>query len=847
MRKAFVIAVVLVYALTMPGLRLAAETSAYEGKWACAFIDEGDGVKKSEYEGMKVSDLFTIEFNGDGSMSVYSFGQEIPGTWQESPGGITAGIDGEAVSFMYQDGQLVNDSNGVTMYLEKEKAAQSGGLLSLLKGGKYTGTWVASGVDEGDGVIKTQIDGMNVSDLLSITINRDGSAVINNMGTETPGKWAEEAEGIELTPEGQPAISMALSGARMIVFEDGITIYFDRAAQGAQPTPAPKVSLFAGKWEATRYESMGYTFDIKMLFPDGGFLLLYEDGTGQAALTKDYTEEITWMEQEGELFISGSYVLSGPVYDETTGELSVFYGSNLITVVFRKAADEVTGPAVTAPATLAPAATPEPTAAPMPQPTTEPIQEPQATQAPTQEPPPATGEVTMTMFSARYPAPEWTENDGYRYDSEGYSSAKFEKKDDSGSVKASVSIYASNESVNSYRDKIKALTGYANKAGKDSLDKKTIGGIEFSGAAYENWGWNYIDYAARVPESRVSVFITLDSPENMEGEWQGILDSLVFTIPELTPPNVDPPMPEDGEPYEPETSSVTLGDKEVSATWLKTSPSIILDSIFDNHIALANGKLYALAGDRLYVYAYNNGELTPSGDYEGGFIQLADEQEYISVGKDGALYVSEGIFTMTTIREGEEPQEQSLSGKLVMHPDGAWGITFWSNADPMIVRVEDGKLTEEPWALSNLSDAQNRQGRFSSISSLTITNDRIYVAGTDALNNDAQRAAALDLDGKELFDFGGKDWTEEDSLGSVTGIVETSSGILVQDGNSREYKLFSIDGAYIGSVGSDDLLGTDYPWLSSMIASPDGVLVAGAQEREDGSADELLIFKLTGL
>jgi hypothetical protein len=48
-------------------------------------------------------------------------------------------------------------------------------------------------------------------------------------------------------------------------------------------------------------------------------------------------------------------------------------------------------------------------------------------------------------------------------------------------------------------------------------------------------------------------------------------------------------------------------------------------------------------------------------------------------------------------------------------------------------------------------------------------------------------------------------------------------------------------------VGSDDLLGTDYPWLSSMIASPDGVLVAGAQEREDGSADELLIFKLTGL
>ena len=223
-----------------------------------------------------------------------------------------------------------------------------------------------------------------------------------------------------------------------------------------------------------------------------------------------------------------------------------------------------------------------------------------------------------------------------------------------------------------------------------------------------------------------------------------------------------------------------------------------------------------------------------------------DEFEYLATGQDGILYVSHGIFNILAIKDGAVIKDNSLSGYLTMHPGGEWGISFWVNAEPMLVKASGGELTQEPWVLSNLSDAAKRQGRFSSISCVAISDTRIYVAGTDAQTGDAQRVAVYDLEGKELFTFGAEDWMADDAFGSVTGIVETSGGILVQDGNYRAFKLFSQQGEFLGMVESDKLLGTDYPWLSSMIPFDDGVLVAAAQSRQDESGDELLIFKLSG-
>jgi hypothetical protein len=784
---------------------------------------------------MGVADLMKMQLNKDGTLQVTAFGETISGTWKENAGGIAANIDGQEVAFEYKDQQLVNNSEGVTMYLEKAKA-KAGGLLSLIKGNKYIGTWVAAAVDEGDGILKDEMDGIKVADLLSLDIKRDGTAVINTMGEESGGTWKEIEGGIHIDSD-SVATDMFLVDGQLKAEAKGAIIYFNRSGQTGGATPAPtqapkKTFSFAGTWKAVRYETMGYTFESNVLFPEGCTITLNNDGTGEAFMSGTYTEKITWQENDGALFINGSYVFSSPVYDGKKSELTMFYGSDTVSVVFQKSDGE------------SPVLLETPKIVPTPAPTEEAI--PLPTEQPTPEPASDSGLCETTMFTVVFPGNRWVSNDGWRSDSESNSTFKYEQKDQSGSVTASVTITASSESVDTYRGKIKDLTVYANKAGKEALDEVTIGGIVFYGTGYEDWGWNYIEYAARVPEAGITLMITLEQPENMADDMQPILDSITYHLPVLTPPNVDPPMPEDGTPYQPVPAAVTVGKWEIAASWLKTGESIVLDDMFYNQAALSGGRLYILAGNKLYAYTQEDGVLTPDPVFENGILPLDEEYEYLSAGKDGILYVSEGASSILAIKDGTILLDNSVSGDLVMHPDGKWGISFWANADPKMVRVSDGVLTEEPWVLSNLSDAENRKGRFSSISCVYISDKRIYVAGIDAEKGDAQRVAVYDLKGKELFSFGAEDWTRDDAFGSVTGIVETPNGILVQDGNNRALKLFSSKGVFIGTVDSDKLLGTDYPWLSSMIGAEDGVLVAAAQEREDQSCDELLLYEIKG-
>ena len=133
-----------------------------------------------------------------------TLGESIPGTWKADGKGVSAVIDGQAVAFAYTDGQLVNNSNGVTVYLEKAAPQQkAGGLLSLLKGSKYTGKWVAAAVDEGDGILKEEFEGVKVAELMSLQINRDGTLIMTAMGVDTKGVWHEIDGGINATIDGE--------------------------------------------------------------------------------------------------------------------------------------------------------------------------------------------------------------------------------------------------------------------------------------------------------------------------------------------------------------------------------------------------------------------------------------------------------------------------------------------------------------------------------------------------------------------------------------------------------------------------------------------------------------------
>ena len=104
-----------------------------------------------------------------------------------------------------------------------------------------------------------------------------------------------------------------------------------------------------------------------------------------------------------------------------------------------------------------------------------------------------------------------------------------------------------------------------------------------------------------------------------------------------------------------------------------------------------------------------------------------------------------------------------------------------------------------------------------------------------------------DYDGNQLLELGGTETSDPDSLGAITGMVETENGFVAIDGNMREIQFWEKDGTHIGAISTEDIFGVGYPWLEDMQLSDDGsILILLTQEREDGSADELMLFRLTG-
>ena len=182
-----------------------------------------------------------------------------------------------------------------------------------------------------------------------------------------------------------------------------------------------------------------------------------------------------------------------------------------------------------------------------------------------------------------------------------------------------------------------------------------------------------------------------------------------------------------------------------------------------------------------------------------------------------------------------------------MHPSGEWGISFWVNSDTQKIANQGGNLTAEPWILTGLNKDEERKGLFSMIDDVQITNSHIMVAGSMAVEDEGTKIVVYDYDGNQLLKLGGEDISSPDKLGSITGMAETENGFVAADGNMREIQFWAKDGTHVGAISTKDIFGVSYPWLEDMQLLDDGsLLIMLTQERDDGSANELMFFRLTG-
>lgn len=228
-------------------------------------------------------------------------------------------------------------------------------------------------------------------------------------------------------------------------------------------------------------------------------------------------------------------------------------------------------------------------------------------------------------------------------------------------------------------------------------------------------------------------------------------------------------------------------------------------------------------------------------------MELERDCEYLSGDNSGMLYLSPGIQDVIGVKDGKKVLQTTIDGDLNMHPSGEWGISFWVNSDTQKIANQGGNLTTEPWILTGLNKDEERKGLFSMIDDVQITNSHIMVAGSMAAEEEGTKIVVYDYDGNQLLKLGGDDISSPDKLGSITGMAETENGFVAADGNMREIQFWAKDGTHVGAISTKDIFGVSYPWLEDMQLLDDGsLLILLTQQREDGSANELMFFRLTG-
>ena len=469
-----------------------------------------------------------------------------------------------------------------------------------------------------------------------------------------------------------------------------------------------------------------------------------------------------------------------------------------------------------------PATDPNPTNTPV---QTKPQSSSTATTAPTEALP---GELVETSrWSLRYDPEVWVyEDEDSLYDSDYESSLSLmipdPEDEESGLVYFEVEACSTDHS--SFRSNLRYNGfGMYEYAVNDAYDTVSIGGLEFLTGDSDD---EYCFYFTRIFDAGVDVEITL-SGDLSNAAVAELLDTLRFTI-ESTG-NVDAPWPWDGTPYEVAPGREVVGPFTLESVQIPFVDCMITDETFDHNIAYTDDWVYVINDGWAYVYSYDGSALTLALDLE-----LGDDYTIVDASTDGVWF--SGFMENLYCFDGEE-YTAGFSGTdyVSMCPSAPWGISWFSNSTITQILFDGAAIAgANEYTLTEVDV----------ISHLCIdANGNVFVCGS-SVSDDGHRVYVYNADMELQAVLEDEDGS---GIGSVVFATQTENGYLVLDGNLREVMLYEADGTYIGQCDFSDLFGTDYPWPCDACVTSDGsILVIMTDERPDESADEVIVFKLTG-
>ena len=430
------------------------------------------------------------------------------------------------------------------------------------------------------------------------------------------------------------------------------------------------------------------------------------------------------------------------------------------------------------------------------------------------------------LWTLNYDSEVWTYDEEDSYIEEGYAKAILIIPNSDDGYIANVEIRVSIDDAADFRSSLKNY-GFDQYeyAVNNAYDTVNVGGVDCLMQEGEYWGDPCLRYIARDEAASATVFIEIIG-DTADQRVKQLLDGLAIHTEDIG--NVDGPWYWEGEPFSASDSSAMVGTVTVNSQWLPVTDCIITDDIFDHSVAVAGDKVYILGDSTLKQYAYDGTSLVYESEIECG-----EEYSLVQATDDGSIWISGFSEPLQCFKDGVQTASYEGTDTVSMHPSGEWGIDWFSGSECEKITLSGGTISSSPITFAEVS----------TISSLTIDNDYIYVCGY-AADDSGHKTYVYNTDGvlqMTLTD------AEGEGLGSITFMAQTSDGFLGFDGNMRELVLWTKDGVHIGTIEDRDLFGTNYPWFCGSTKLSDGeILTVMTDEREDESAVELVAFRLSG-
>ena len=360
-----------------------------------------------------------------------------------------------------------------------------------------------------------------------------------------------------------------------------------------------------------------------------------------------------------------------------------------------------------------------------------------------------------------------------------------------------------------------------------NVDTVNIGGVDF----IQNVNGSTITYIARLEGANESIKIKVTG-DNENAEVGPALESLAFNVKDIG--NVDGPWYWEGEPFDTEDMTATVGSLELSAHFLKMAEPSITHNVFDHSIAYADGNLYILCENVVEKYAIGEAgvELQDTYTLDTKFSEIISTD-------DGRLLLLGYGKPVTEWKDGEVVKELEGSVKNTqIDPSGSYGISYSGKGDSVSKVTISGdtvEVTEMPL---------NECG---TIMHANVSKNHIFLCGSSSDENDkGHKVFVYDANGTLQMTL----TMPEDAgsgLGSITYVVESSNGFMGMDGNMRKVVFWDTSGNFIGTLEDSDLFGTTYPWFANTVVTPDGtIFTVMTEERKDKSAKEVLIYQISG-